>query len=147
MLLAWNPKRNYKYLKILLHCFLITIIIIIVFRRLFLQEDLTDPRNSSLFSRLAQSTNASVLIQPPSSRTGDDFLLAAKVSSKEQLLAVSGALVGKEAIQSVWNKVVGAFNISDSAHLYWLDEGGYVIATNQINAAVGSFIGHSDPQV
>jgi hypothetical protein len=94
-----------------------------------------------------QSTNASVLIQPPSGRNGDDFLLAAKVSSQEQLLAVSGALVAKEAIQSVWNKVVGAFNISDSAQLYWLDEGGYVIATNQINAAVGSFIGHSDPQV
>lgn len=116
-------------------------------RRLFLQEDLTDPRNSSLFSRLVQSKNATVLIQPPSARSGDDFLLAAKISSKEQLLAVSGALVGREAIHSVWNKVVGAFNISDNSQLYWLDEGGYVIATNQINTAAGSFIGHSDPQV
>ena len=117
-------------------------------RRAFIQEDLADPHNSSLFLRLAHSPNSSVLIRPPLGQS-DDYLIAAKISSKEQFLAVTGALVGKEVIQSLWNNAIESFNISDSKHLYWLDEGGYVIATNQINVSPGTFIGskNADPQV
>jgi hypothetical protein len=101
---------------------------------------LTDPRNSSLFLRLAYSPQASILIRPPLSRN-EDYLVAAKISSKEQFLAVAGALVGKETVQSIWKNAIEAFNISDQLYLYWLDEGGYVIASNQINISPGSFIG------
>lgn len=117
-------------------------------RRAYLQEDLADPRNSSLFLRLAHSRDASILIRPPLTRS-EDFLVAAKISSKEQLLAVAGALVGKETVHSIWKNAVEAFNISDQLQLYWLDEGGYIIATNQINVSPGSFIGSTiaDSQV
>lgn len=109
---------------------------------------MADPRNSSLFLRLAHSRDASILIRPPLSR-GEDYLVAAKISSKEQFLAVAGALVGKDIVHSIWKNAVEAFNISDQLHLYWLDEGGYIVATNQINVSPGTFIGSSnaDPQV
>lgn len=109
---------------------------------------MSDPRNSSLFLRLANSVNSSVLIRPPFSRT-EDYVIAGKISSKKQFLAITGALVGKETIQSVWNKAIESFNISDELHLYWLDDGGHVIATNQINVLPGTFIGsqNADPQV
>lgn len=66
-----------------------------------------------------------------------------------QLLAITGSLVGKETIQSIWNNALESLNISDSMHLYWLDEGGYVVATNQISVSPGTFIGskNADPQV
>ena len=113
-----------------------------------MQEDLVDPRNSSTFMRLSSSANTSILIRPPSGR-GDDYLIAAKISSKDQLLAVTGALTGKDAIQSIWSRALGQLNISDQSHVYWLDEGGYVIAANQLSIAPGSFLGASraDPQV
>ncbi|KAK4015396.1 hypothetical protein OUZ56_030377 [Daphnia magna] len=116
--------------------------------RAYLQEDLADPRNSSLFLRLAHSRDASILIRPPLSR-GEDYLVAAKISSKEQFLAIAGALVGKDIVHSIWKNAVEAFNISDQLHLYWLDEGGYIVATNQINVSPGTFIGSSnaDPQL
>lgn len=76
-------------------------------------------------------------------------MIAAKISSKEQFLAVTGALVGKEAIQGLWNKAVEGLNVSDELHLYWLDAGGYIIYSNQINVNPGTFIGskNADPQV
>lgn len=97
---------------------------------------------------MANSANASVLIRPPFVRT-EDYVIAAKISSKEQLLAVTGALVGKETVQTIWKKAIESLNISDELHLFWLDEGGYVIATNQINVMPGTFIGspNADPQV
>jgi hypothetical protein len=67
--------------------------------------------------------------------------VASKISSKEQFLAVAGALVGKETIQSIWRNAIESFNISEQLHLYWLDDGGHVIASNQINVSPGSFIG------
>lgn len=97
---------------------------------------------------MAHSPQASVLIRPPFIRS-DDYLVAAKISSKEQFLAVSGALVGKETMLSIWRNVTESLNISDHLHLYWLDEGGHVIATNQMDIQPGTFIGskNADPQV
>jgi hypothetical protein len=143
----WNLERKFHFLTTLdlIHEF---ILFCSFLSRAYLQEDLTDPRNSSLFLRLAHSPQASILIRPPLSRS-EDYLVASKISSKEQFLAVAGALVGKETLLSIWRNAIEAFNVSDHMHLYWLDEGGYVIASNQINISPGSFIGSKnvDPQV
>ena len=122
--------------------------------RPFLQEDLADSRNSSLFLRMASLSNSSILIRPPPlSGGGDEYVVAAKVTSKDQLMAVTGALASREAIQVVWTRALVQLNASGNAnaeqHVYWLDEGGYVIATNQLGVAPGSFLGSSqaDPQL
>ena len=62
---------------------------------------------------------------------------------------VTGALVAKETVQSMWTKATSSFlNENEQMHLYWLDEGGYVITSNQ-NIEPGTFIGSkkADPQV
>ena len=50
-----------------------------------MEKDLRNPRNSSVFLRLAHS-NATILLQPPM-RDKDDFLLASKITLEGQLLA------------------------------------------------------------
>lgn len=123
--------------------------------RPFLQDDVMDPRNSSLFRRLANAANSSIIIKPPplsgrSFLVTDEYVVAGKVSSKDQLLAVTGAVASQEAIQTIWTKALAQLNASgEGQHIYWLDEGGYVIATNQPGVVPGSFVGssHVDPQL
>jgi len=113
----------------------------------FVERDLRNPGNSSVFLRLAHS-NASILLQPPMDDR-EDFLIASKITLEEQLLAVTGGFVSKEAVQSMWMRATSLLNGSDHLHLYWLDEAGYVIASNQINILPGTFIGASqvEPQI
>lgn len=49
----------------------------------------------------------------------------------------------------MWTRAMSLLNGSDHLHLYWLDEGGYIVATNQMNTLPGTFIGASqvEPQV
>ena len=116
----------------------------------FLQNDLIDPRNSSIFLRLAHS-EAKLLISPPiHQEESDDFLIAAKVVAKGQLMALVGSSVTKDTLQSLWAKVTGtSFKQSDNVNLYWLDEGAHVIASNQMQIHPGTFIGsiNADPQL
>jgi len=113
----------------------------------FLERDLRNARNSSLFLRLAHS-NATFLVQPPT-KDSEDFLVASKITVDEQLLAVTGGFVSKEAMQSMWTSATSLLNESDHLHVHWLDEAGYVIASNQMDILPGTFIGakQAEPQV
>ena len=63
--------------------------------------------------------------------------------------AVTGGFVSKEAMQSMWTSATSLLNESDHLHVHWLDEAGYVIASNQMDILPGTFIGakQAEPQV
>lgn len=73
-------------------------------------------------------------------------MIAAKIDLKDQLMALTGALVSAEKILSLWEKVVESYNAVDHSSLYWLDEGGYILSSNT-DIKAGTFVGNADPQV
>ena len=105
--------------------------------------------NSSIHLRLLHSPAKLVILPPSHRREIDAYLVAAKVEAKGQVVAVTGASVTKETVQSAWKRSTAFFNDKEDAHLYWLDEGGHIIESNQVGLQPGMWIGSisADPQL
>ena len=87
--------------------------------------------NSSIHLRLLHSPAKLVILPPSHRREIDAYLVAAKVEAKGQVVAVTGASVTKETVQSAWKRSTAFFNDKEDAHLYWLDEGGHIIESSR----------------
>ena len=112
--------------------------------------DLADPRNSSTILRLIHSS-AQLLITPPSHGV-DEFQVAGKVTSKDQVMAVTGACVSRETVASLWKRATGAILertplLDESGtNVFWLDEGGHVLQTEDVHVQPGTFLGAAGVQ-
>ncbi|XP_046405840.1 voltage-dependent calcium channel subunit alpha-2/delta-2-like isoform X2 [Ischnura elegans] len=73
---------------------------------------------------------------------------------KSYVAAVVGAEIGKHVVQMAFLNITGKANgenlscgFTDDLRCYLLDDAGFIIASNQLDVEVGTFLGRADPQL